>query len=314
MGWRQITERLRDDVDRYLAGPMFLASLGFLVLLAGVLQDARHEVLLPRGTHLHFWGLAVLWPVFVVEMLVHLVLRSRFWKQHLVYCLLPPLRLGGRDHQTGRDVWLPFWGWVTTDRALRRRLERAFSGPMMVVALLVLPVLAIDFFFSRVVETNPYVAFFQATGTSIIWLAFAIEFIIMASVVDQKLRYCRRHWVDLVIICLPLVAFLRVLRLGQLVRLQQVARAGRVYRLRGLTMRMYRAAMALNLLRFVVRGSPEKRLAALRYELAERQYEIEELRQEIDKLEKELAAPMQRFEPHIRSAGELRQPSRAPQV
>ena len=49
-------------------------------------------------------------------------------------------------------------------------------------------------------------------GEALIWTAFALEFVIMISVVERKLKYCVQHWIDLLVIVLPLVGFLRTLR------------------------------------------------------------------------------------------------------
>jgi voltage-gated potassium channel len=111
----------------------------------------------------------------------------------------------------------------------------------------------------------------------------------MIAVVEKKLDYCKRHWLDIVIICLPFVAFLRFLRVGQALRLQQLSRVGRVYRLRGVTMRTWRSVLLLDLIARVVRISPEKQLAKLRETLQEKEIELELLRERIQELENEVA-------------------------
>ena len=83
-----------------------------------------------------------------------------------------------------------------------------------------------------------------------------------ASLAPRKLRYCREHWIDLAIIGLPLVGFLRILRIGQVWRLHQLSRVGRAYRVRGLGSRMFRGVLLLNVIRRMVEGTPVRRLAA----------------------------------------------------
>ena len=66
---------------------------------------------------------------------------------------------------------------------------------------------------------------FLWSSESVIWLAFAVEFVMMFSVSPKKFRYCRDHWVDLVIILAPLAGFLRLLRVARALRLSTVSRA-----------------------------------------------------------------------------------------
>jgi voltage-gated potassium channel len=199
--------------------------------------------------------------------------------------------MGGRDHVDGDSIWLPGAGWVGVDLGLRRRVEKAFSGPMIVIGLAVLPLLGFEWYMTRQAMTpNWQIIVFLHVSESVIWLAFAVEFVIMFSISARKLRYCREHWIDIVIICLPLVAFLRILRLGRALRLYQVARVGRAYRLRGLALRTFRGVLLMNLVRQFMEGDPRKRLERLREELAEREYEIEQLRTTIEQLETKVAS------------------------
>ena len=78
-------------------------------------------------------------------------------------------------------------------------------------------------------------------GEALIWTAFALEFTVMIAVVDRKLKYCWQHWIDILVIVLPLVAFLRSLRLARLARLHQIGKFTRLYRLRGSVVRAQRA-------------------------------------------------------------------------
>ena len=217
-------------------------------------------------------GLAVIWPVFLLEALVHVVARSRRWKQHLAYCLCPPARLGARDACTGKRIWLPQASWTVVDREMAERMERKLNFPMILIALCVIPLLALDYYqpehhplvhhlHNSVAQQPapaapqqtsavaseipaalawaqlPAVRFATRIGEALIWTAFALEFTVMISVVDRKLRYCRQHWIDILVIVLPLIAFLRSLRLARLARLNQIGRFTRLYRLRGSVVR-----------------------------------------------------------------------------
>jgi hypothetical protein len=119
----------------------------------------------------------------------------------------------------------------------------------------------------------------------------------MFSVAPKKLRYCRDHWVDLVIILAPLAGFLRLLRVARALRLSTVTRAARAYRLRGLSQKMFRGLLLVNLVRQVLEGDPAKRLVKLREELQDREHDLEQLRAEIGKLELRLTAEQKEEQP-----------------
>ncbi|MDX1607506.1 MAG: hypothetical protein R3202_15040, partial [Candidatus Competibacterales bacterium] len=127
-------------------------------------------------------------------------------------------------------------------------------------------------------------------GTAFIWFAFAAEFILMVSVAENKLKYCKQNWINIVIILLPLVAFLRTLRLFRLLRAARAGRLLRAYRLRGLLSRAQRIALLLNLIERILHRNPEKLLNTLREREREKQRELDQLREKIRTVEAEMAA------------------------
>jgi voltage-gated potassium channel len=234
--------------------------------------------------------LGLLYVAILGEGLAQALQRGNGWRRHLWYCLVPPLRIGGRDHVDGSSLWLPHLGWSRVDRNLQQRLEKAFNLPMLLIALAVLPLVALDYHWQhQAASPRWYVLIFLWASESLIWLAFAFEFVVMFSIAPKKLRYCRDHWVDLVIIVAPMAAFLRLLRMTRVLRLSKVAPAARAYRLRGLSQRMFRGLLLLTLVRQVLEGSPAKRLVKLRDELRDREHDLEQLRAEIASLEARLA-------------------------
>ena len=112
----------------------------------------------------------------------------------------------------------------------------------------------------------------------------------MISMVENKLRYCRDHWIDLVIIFLPTIAFLRclrvirLLRLQQMLKFQQIVRTARIWRMRGLAMKLFRALFMVDAIDRILQRKPESRLAKLEESLADKKQEIELLRSEIETL------------------------------
>ncbi len=273
--------------DQRLAAPMCAAAFVFLALLGASAEWLRWG----EGTPTPLFGaLGVVYALFVLELLVHLVRRDPHWPRRLAACLIPPLRLCTRDPQSPQWVWIPGQGWVARNARLAVQLERAFSLPMIGMALLILPLLAIEHYWADALAGNTLLRTLTALGTVAVWLAFAVEFFVMIAVVDNKLQYCKQHWIDIVVIVLPFVAFLRFLRLGQVLRLQQLSQLARAYRLRGVTMRLWRSILLLDLLARLARSNPEKQLQKLRQMIAEKETELELLRERVRELEAEIAA------------------------
>ena len=110
----------------------------------------------------------------------------------------------------------------------------------------------------------------------------------MIAVVDRKLKYCLKHWIDILVIVLPLVAFLRSLRLARLARLNQIGKFTRLYRLRG---SVVRGAAGLVVASVIERKAVPQSAKAARQAsgcLAEKEREVETLRAQIRELELEI--------------------------
>lgn len=263
---------------------MFGVSLAYLMALSGVLHFHGEATLASAQTGCAFL-LAALHGIVALETFVRLARCPQGWRSLLPIALMPPLRLVARDPQTGRTVWLPRLGRTAVDEDLADRLERAFSLPMIGIALLVLPVFALEQFAEQWIRDSRPLAIATELATAGIWVAFAAEFLVMVSVVERKARYCREHWIDVAVILLPLVAFLRVGRLGRLLRLQQVTKTARVYRLRGTLMKLWQALLLIDAVDRMVRGAPPKRLVRLRAQVEALEEQLAELRAEIAALE-----------------------------
>jgi len=323
---------VRQRFARAMAAPMFCLSLLFLVLLAAVVvlwvdvpmmheptaageesaagAAAIHdpagaaigaERALLAGYHC-VKCLEALWIVFVLEFVVQYVVRDRvlpFWHAYygrLVACVFPPLRLCARNPDMDGRIWLPVLGWRKANGPLRKKLERLFSVPMIFIALAILPVLLIEFGMRQQVLTHSWLRLALHLSLGVIWFAFAAEFIVMFSVADKKLKYCKEHWIDIAIILLPFISFLRSLRIiratrvARLARVEQIVRMSRLYRLRGLAMRALRAMLLLKLLNRLFRISPDKQLRRLRDELREKEADVRFLKHQIAELERLIAA------------------------
>lgn len=287
------SDRRRRIEDR-LAAPMFWLAMAFLVLIAAVInlvrvsEEATWEWLPVR---IAAGCLLLLWPVFLTEAAVRFFLgrpEQRSWKS-LLRCLavglLPPLRMAAQSRTRPGRLWLPWMGWREIDFDLQKTLERVFSGPMFVMAMLILPVLAIEYFWSDAVETYPPLRTGLGIGIGLIWIAFATEFIIRISVADSKFGYVVNHWVDAAVVLLPtleFMPFLRVLRVTRLMRLQRLARIAKYYRLYGVAGKGWRGLVVLQTIQRLMSRSPEARLSRLKGQLEEKQEEIRDLQREAD--------------------------------
>lgn len=160
--------------------------------------------------------------------------RSADGAVHPCGSMLPPAPPGCR-YVTVR--WL---GVVIADDDLRRRVDRVFHGPMIVLALLVLPLLLLDYFFVREGTGEPvsrgWMWWLVLSGMTLIWIAFTLEFVVKIAIAENRIEYLRRNWLDLIIIVIPILRPLRVAAL---------ARTSKVFTLRGVGFKFARYVFTL---------------------------------------------------------------------
>ncbi|WP_298869127.1 hypothetical protein [uncultured Gimesia sp.] len=261
-------------VDQFAAAPMFCVAVFFLIFLAGTLHLNSIE---SPGIALDVcnWCLFLLYPLFILETVIHVALGSPRWKFNLLYCLIPPIRICARDQMTGQAIWFPIISWQVVDSEFKEKVVKTFSAPMLLIALLVLPLFAVEHYWQKQIETNSVLADLTAIATGFIWFAFTLEFILMISIVEKRLDYCRRHWIDIAVICLPMIAFMRFLRVAGLLK------TTRVFRLKSLVLKLYRALLILEIVNRLLQRNPEKRISRLEAILLEKEKEITDIKEEI---------------------------------
>jgi hypothetical protein len=198
------TDGPRDWEDR-LAKPMFYLAAVFLVLLSGLIREGHH---VNAGTPadlpwLYLGGLLLMWPVFLAEGTLRISLlppTERSPKRialTLGPSLLPPLRMAVRGVRRPDQLWLPELGWQVVDYDLSKTLELFFSVPMMFMALLILPVLAVEYYWHywlAPMESEPLLRAFLDVCISVIWIAFTAEFIIRMAAAESRWQYALAHW------------------------------------------------------------------------------------------------------------------------
>jgi len=319
-----------------LAIPMFCLSLLFLVLLAGltvVWVDMATPQSLPVDSiaiaeaagepvadslsglrksaiwtgYILFGMLMSIWPLFWIEPILCRWYGRRngsqkvvTWKTDLWAAICPPLRLAKPITEMDGQIWLPRLGWESPGKPLAKLLNKIFSKPMLFIAMLILPILLIEFGFSTQVQNMPWLKLALSISTGFIWCAFAIEFIVMVSATDKKFAYVKKNWIDLAIILLPLVSFLRSLRIvrtaniAKFAKVQQLTKMTRIYRMRGLMAKSIRALMVLEVMHRVLKITPEKRIEKLRLQLEEKEEEANEIRAQIKRLKAQVAETTER--------------------
>lgn len=311
-----------------IAPLMFWGAVFFLILIAAMMVlavdvprvDAHSDVgteealdVEPPTIVIHPWDddvllatvitsgiLALIWPFFILEALAVLwcsrdLTVRRYWRwQWIAIALCPPLRLAAPNPLMDGKRWLPWIGWCQSDYKIYRRVEKNFSVPMVAVASCILPVLIVEWTMYERLLSTPWLRLLLHISTGAIWFAFALEFIVMMELSHRKLNHLKRHWIDLVIILLPLLSFLRSLQavkatqLAKFTKLQQLSRMIRIYRLRGLSTRAFRAIIVLDVLQRVMGSDPQKRLLKLREQETLKLEELKEIQDEIAEIQKQI--------------------------
>ena len=137
---------------------------------------------------------------------------------------LPPPRPGVRH------VSLPLIRMIViADDDLRTSIDRHFHWPMLVLALLMLPLLVVEFTINPVSGT--WLWWLSVIGLTIIWLAFFIEFVVKITIAESRFEYAKRNWLDIIIIIMPAFRTLRI---------ASIARSSRLFTLRGVGMKFAR--------------------------------------------------------------------------
>ncbi len=273
------------DRSTFYAAALFSASIAFLMAVATTLYRFNME----REVGWNLLAVVLLWAVIFSDALIGFLRKADYsshaWKIMALLALIPPFRMTVTTSQQDDCVWLPVWGWRYADQALFDELERVLSIPMLAIAALVLPVLALEIWGKSWMEAYPILLVIARICTSFIWLSFTVDFIMMVSLAEYKLTYCKEHWLDIVIIMLPLVAFLRGLQLFRAARLARLAKAAKVFRMRGLAMRIFRGLIVLRIVESLLNRNPERRLAVLYSTLKKNEKKVKELREQIEELE-----------------------------
>lgn len=317
-----------DSLEARLAPVMFVLAFLHLLIVAGMIHRAptlpragdevaanakitreptpeEERITLekdPLELRVMEWGLLFLHPIFLTEAIIaflrrHPSVSRRLGLQRVLLVLLfPPFRLAWIHPATAR-IWLPRLGWHPPGKSLLKVLDKLFTIPMVVFALLILPVLAIEVYQPQRLKSYPGLELALDVSTAVIWLAFAIEFILKVSASPKTLGYIKTRWLDLAIVLLPTLEFLltrwvdaspllRLLRIGRAIGPQQISPLTKMYRLRGVMMKGWQAFLLLESVARLTGNTPDKRLRKIELEIEDLETQLAELHEEAVRLRK----------------------------
>jgi hypothetical protein len=291
--------------DTLRARFMFVLAFAHLLLVAGVLHRATSKHVTAWELDAMFAGLVALWPIFAAEAIWGVLHRDRskparpFVLRAALVLMFPSWRMALADPRTGL-IWVPRVGWQPPGKELFKRLELAFSGPMLLFAFLILPFLLLDHVSSESVHRTPALSLIVDIGIAVIWVAFATEFVFKASAHPKPFAFVKERWLDVAIVALPMLEVLtkwadvaplaRLLRLGRALSPEQIARMQRLYRLQGLAMKAWHALLLLEGVSRLLGFTPEKRLGQVEERIAGLEEQLKEARAEADELRAKIAA------------------------
>jgi hypothetical protein len=278
--------------DARLAPYAFYLGVASLLLIGAAVTALTEEQLSPLFQRLLPWlmgitGLVYLLNAVDIGLLFYLCRRSKqkligaVKLRRLLSLLFPPLRIGSRDAVEGVLVWIPAWHWCKVNKGLFLELKRRFVLPMIAIALLIVPVLIIEWKFLDYIKNewpDLRIDLILESVQTFIWCTFTFEFLLMISVSDRKLHYIRKNWIDLLIILLPFVSFLRTLRISQIARLKYATRS---FKLRGVVTKARQGLIFVDFLQRIFRLRPESELKRLYRLLQENQRDRAELEKKL---------------------------------
>ncbi|WP_439482017.1 hypothetical protein [Cyclobacterium plantarum] len=280
--------------QEWTAAPGFYLSLLMLLITAAIINNFSFD---EQGFQINpFIGklaiaYACIWLIYLLDFCIILYLSVRTKSKiaqsafipKLLTLLFPPLGIGLRHMEEPEKTWLPYHHWSKCNEGLFNRLKQQFSIPMIVIALLIIPVLLIEWQFYEQVESwlRTDLSFVLDMVQGFIWLAFAFEFILLISISDDKFTYIKKNWIDLLIILLPFVSFVRTLRIVKVARLSHLARG---YKLRALLMKARQGLIFASFFYRLLAIKPDFQLKKLKKKLDQNRTEREIIEEDLVKL------------------------------
>ena len=274
--------------------PKFIIALIMLVIAAAIINNfSVNKGELQYSSFISSLAViyGLLWGLFVLDALMVILLaytnkikiaQSSFLRK-LLCLIFPPIAIGQRHLLEPEKIWLPFYAWSKCNEGLFNHLKKQFSIPMIVIALLIIPVLLIEWQFYEEVETflNTDLSLVLGLVQGFIWLAFTFEFLLLIAIANDKFNYIKKNWIDLLIILLPFVSFVRSLRLVKVAKITQLSRG---YKLRALLMKAREGFIFASFFYRLLAVKPDYQIKKMMKKLNENQKEREIIEEDLAKL------------------------------
>lgn len=285
-------------IESITAAVMFVLAALFLLqfaLLIHYLQtDAAFEQL-PVWDDLRSI-VFIFWPLFFLQRLFWIAFcQRRRWQDYmfaLSILLIPPLQFASRRCHDVDQIWLG-WSWHQVSPELYKEIQPFFLYSVLVTSTIMIPFWLLELLAPRFLSNNPFIYHFLNIGNAIVWSIFVTELIIMLSIIEKKREYLIKHWLELLIIVLPMFALLRFVRLAntaRLIKLLKTQRMLNLYRSRSVLNRLVAIILFFQIIeRWQQHRDPESYKQRLEEKLAEKEQEVAEIKQKIIETEKLIA-------------------------
>jgi len=175
------------------------------------------------------------------------------------------------------------------DKSLYQRIEKQFLYPILLISLIMIPFWIMEIF--EKTSIHPLLYHIINWGNAVIWGLFLTEFIIMISITQKKGHYVIKHWLELFIIILPLLAlsrfilitkYLKISKSTYILWLVKIQNMLNIYRARSVINRLIRILIIIDIVkRFYQRKNPQRYLLILKNELREKEEEVTDLKNKI---------------------------------
>lgn len=282
-------------IETLIAKTMFFLAILFLSIAAVIIQYMQTEAIFAKLPYtLQMIDILLkLWVIFFLERILYIIFCGHItWKNYVNSALMlifPPLRLAARRCHHKRFIW--FLGWQPVSKQSYEALEKKFLLPILFISLFMIPFWITEIFFPQRISSHDVLYHLINLGNAIIWGLFVAEFIVMMSIAEKRREYIIKHWLELFIIILPMLALARFILVARYIQLLErvrwlkfakVQRILNIYRARSVLHRLLRMLIIIDIIkRFYQRKNPEKYLNMLQEKLQEKEQEVETLKQQI---------------------------------
>jgi voltage-gated potassium channel len=293
-------KKIYKKFEYFIAKLMFVITIIFLFLIALMIQYLQTDKgfeLLPYSEQIITITL-ILWPIFLFERLFYLIFcdDKKTWKNYLsplLVTLFPALHLVTRP--CGKQeyiLWSFRWQLVTPE--LYKQIEKTFLYPILIISIIMIPFWITEIFYPEKMTVHPLFHHLINRGNALIWVLFVTEFFILFSIAEKRIDYLKKHWMEILIIILPMLALTRFILIsrslfftkGAFLFGMKIQRLLNIYRSRVVLNRVIRILVIINIVkRFYRRRNPEKYLIRLQNQLTEKEKEITDLKIQIDEME-----------------------------